>query len=131
MEATTADRYLEERSKHLRYRVADQYATFQSGEGRQLDTDPYADHDRIARDNARVCQGHRVKFLIVGAGHSGLLFAYRLIEAGYRASDLLMVDNAGGFGGTWYWNRYVHFSQSMGTEFEVLTPPPTGTDIPG
>lgn len=107
MVVSTADKYLKERSKHLRSRVANQYATFQSVEGRQLDTDPYADYDRIARENPRVCQGHRTKFLIVGAGHSGLLFAYRLIEAGYRSSDILMIDNAGGFGGTWYWNRYV------------------------
>ncbi|KAH7010471.1 hypothetical protein EDB80DRAFT_750804 [Ilyonectria destructans] len=46
------------------------------------------------------------EILIVGAGHSGLLFAARLIDAGFSPDDILMVDNAGGFGGTWYWNRY-------------------------
>ncbi|KAL5358188.1 hypothetical protein BJX96DRAFT_182749 [Aspergillus floccosus] len=47
------------------------------------------------------------KVLIVGAGHGGLLFAVRLIQTGaFVANDLLLVDKAAGFGGTWYWNRY-------------------------
>jgi cation diffusion facilitator CzcD-associated flavoprotein CzcO len=29
-----------------------------------------------------------------------------LIEAGFNAADIRLVDVAGGFGGTWYWNRY-------------------------
>jgi cation diffusion facilitator CzcD-associated flavoprotein CzcO len=45
--------------------------------------------------------------LILGAGFGGLLFAVRLIQTGaFTADDLLLVDKAGGFGGTWYWNRY-------------------------
>lgn len=127
MVLSTTDKYLEERSKQLRFRTADQYATFQSREGQQLDTDHFADYERIARENPRVRQGQRVKFLIVGAGHSGLLFAYRLIEAGYRSSDILMIDNAGGFGGTWYWNRYVQpWKQTPGP----LSSTSTRADIP-
>ncbi|KAL3483264.1 hypothetical protein BJX62DRAFT_245055 [Aspergillus germanicus] len=50
--------------------------------------------------------GHH-KVLILGAGFGGLLFAVRLIQTGaFTADDLLLVDKAGGFGGTWYWNRY-------------------------
>ncbi|KAL3457936.1 hypothetical protein BJX64DRAFT_280259 [Aspergillus heterothallicus] len=47
------------------------------------------------------------KVLIIGAGYGGLLFAARLLETGaFSPADLLIVDEAAGFGGTWYWNRY-------------------------
>ncbi|KAL4918461.1 FAD/NAD(P)-binding domain-containing protein [Aspergillus aurantiobrunneus] len=50
--------------------------------------------------------GHH-KAIIIGAGFGGLLFAIRLIQTGaFTADDILLVDKAGGFGGTWYWNRY-------------------------
>lgn len=48
----------------------------------------------------------RAKILIVGAGYGGMYFAVSLLEAGFSVDDLLIVDSAGGFGGTWYWNRY-------------------------
>jgi len=31
---------------------------------------------------------------------------FNLIKAGFSANDIVIVDPAGGFGGTWYWNRY-------------------------
>jgi len=46
------------------------------------------------------------KYLIIGAGFGGLLFAVRLLQAGINIEDLWIVDSAGGYGGTWYWNRY-------------------------
>jgi cation diffusion facilitator CzcD-associated flavoprotein CzcO len=42
--------------------------------------------------------------LVIGAGFSGIGMAVRLKEAGF--DDFLLVDDADGFGGTWYWNRY-------------------------
>ncbi|CAK4030295.1 Neopentalenolactone D synthase [Lecanosticta acicola] len=45
-----------------------------------------------------------VDVVIVGAGYGAQLFAVRLIEAGVQS--IRMIDKAGGFGGTWYWNRY-------------------------
>ncbi|KAF2673616.1 monooxygenase [Microthyrium microscopicum] len=54
----------------------------------------------------RTVNGASFKYLIIGAGYGGLLFAVRLIEAGIPVSDIHIVDSAGGFGGTWYWNRY-------------------------
>lgn len=48
----------------------------------------------------------RTRILIVGAGYGGLLFAVRLLQSGFALEDILLVDSAGGFGGTWYWNRY-------------------------
>lgn len=50
--------------------------------------------------------GGHCKVLIIGAGFGGILFAVKLIQAGYSVDDLLIVDPAGGFGGTWYYNRY-------------------------
>lgn len=48
--------------------------------------------------------GHR-KAVIVGAGFGGILFAVQLIKKGFKKEDIVIVDPAGGFGGTWYWNR--------------------------
>src|SRR5690242_11929494 len=74
---------------------------------RALAEDPWADHAAL---NAKppVQDGAKHKFLILGAGYGGLLFAVRLLEAGLARSpdDILLVDAAGGFGGTWWWNRY-------------------------
>lgn len=51
--------------------------------------------------NRPVPNGGHSRFLIVGAGFGGILHAVKLIKAGYSADELLMVDPAGGFGGTW------------------------------
>lgn len=42
--------------------------------------------------------------VIVGAGFSGIGVARMLDRAGI--DDFQLVDDANGFGGTWYWNRY-------------------------
>ncbi len=42
--------------------------------------------------------------LIIGAGFSGIGAAIALRRAGI--DDFAIVDDAGGFGGTWFWNRY-------------------------
>ena len=42
--------------------------------------------------------------LIVGAGFSGIGAAIALRRAGIE--DFAIVDDAAGFGGTWFWNRY-------------------------
>lgn len=58
--------------------------------------------------NRVVPDGGHVKFVVFGAGFGGLLSAIKLLDAGTAASpaDILIVDPAGGYGGTWYWNRY-------------------------
>lgn len=48
-----------------------------------------------------VPDGGHSKFLIVGAGYGGILFAVELIKKGYSLRDIMIVDPAGGFGGTW------------------------------
>jgi len=45
--------------------------------------------------------------LILEAGFGGLLYAVRMIEAGVRPEDIRIVDSAGGFSGTWYYNHYL------------------------
>jgi cation diffusion facilitator CzcD-associated flavoprotein CzcO len=42
--------------------------------------------------------------LIIGAGFSGIGVAIALQRAGIE--DVLIVEQGGDFGGTWYWNRY-------------------------
>lgn len=49
---------------------------------------------------------NHTKIVIIGAGYGGLLFAVRLLQSGILLEDILLVDAANGFGGTWYWNRY-------------------------
>lgn len=69
--------------------------------------DPWADHDALnARDPPALGDGQRVKVVILGGGFGALITAVRLIQAGLAAKDIRFVDSAGGFGGTWYWNRY-------------------------
>ena len=41
--------------------------------------------------------------VIVGAGILGIYQLYRAVEAGYSAR---LLEQGGGVGGTWYWNRY-------------------------
>ena len=45
-----------------------------------------------------------VDVAIIGAGMSGVVVGAKLREAGLRR--IVLIDKAGGIGGTWYWNRY-------------------------
>lgn len=109
MTVTLAEKYEQERRK--RQNVSKGLSQF-------LDKDGSAESSVTLREdpwiptgtpvNEPVPDGGHIKFVIVGAGFSGILAAIKLIQAGAAASpgDLLIVDPAGGFGGTWYWNRY-------------------------
>ncbi|EKG19740.1 hypothetical protein MPH_02962, partial [Macrophomina phaseolina MS6] len=70
-----------------------------------LDKDPFVDYESL-RAKQLLKDNDEIKFLIIGAGHSGLLTAVRLVQAGFAPEDIVLVDKAGGFGGVWYWNRY-------------------------
>ncbi|KAL2135340.1 hypothetical protein VTI74DRAFT_8993 [Chaetomium olivicolor] len=105
-----SQKYSAEAAKRLRPDGLSQFVPLQdsvSERFRSLAEDPWADHAAL---NAKepVKDGAKFKFLILGAGYGGLLFAVRLIEAGLASGpgDILLVDAAGGFGGTWWWNRY-------------------------
>ena len=55
--------------------------------------------------NRVVPNGGHIKYLVIGAGFSGILVAVRLLQQGIPLQEILVVDPAGGYGGTWYWNR--------------------------
>ncbi|KAJ7913509.1 hypothetical protein B0H13DRAFT_2326198 [Mycena leptocephala] len=100
-------RYMEERNKRLRPEGLKQFLKLtDSTEFKYLQDDPWVDHAALNAKTPPVSDGDEIKFLVLGAGYGGLLFAVHLIEAGFNAADIRLVDVAGGFGGTWYWNRY-------------------------
>ncbi|EUC39437.1 hypothetical protein COCMIDRAFT_63297, partial [Bipolaris oryzae ATCC 44560] len=71
----------------------------------ELNRDLWIDYDTI-NTNRPLRNGAKIKFLITGGGHAGLLIAARLIQQGFSSSEIVIVEKGGGFGGTWYWNRY-------------------------
>src|SRR5215469_15927333 len=90
-------KYAQERAKRLRPDGNDQYIQLK-GEFGDLLRDPYvAPADREPRRD-------HVTFTFVGGGFAGLVTGARLKEIGIP--DVRIVEKAGGFGGTWYWNRY-------------------------
>ena len=97
LEAVLA-KYREEREKRLRPDGNDQYRPL-SGDFEAFDRDPYADPS-FTRDAV----ADEVDVAIIGAGIGGLVAAARLVERG--VTSLRVIDKAGDFGGTWYWNRY-------------------------
>ncbi|OHW91857.1 phenylacetone monooxygenase [Colletotrichum incanum] len=100
-------KYQQERQKRLRPEGAGQYADFRDPTiGDKLGNDPWVNKEEVQAHYSPLNDTDSIKFMIVSAGHAGLLHAVRLIEAGFKTEDIVIVDTAGGFGGTWYWNRY-------------------------
>ncbi|EQB44374.1 hypothetical protein CGLO_16900 [Colletotrichum gloeosporioides Cg-14] len=100
-------KYTEEKEKRLRADGNGQYVELEKDERfRKLAEDPWVDHAKLNAQPPNLKDGDEVKVVILGAGFGGLLYAIRFIQAGLRAEDIRLVDVAGGFGGTWYWNRY-------------------------
>jgi hypothetical protein len=66
----------------------------------KLDRDPWVDYDNLAKQPSPLQDGSDIRFLILGAGHCSILFAYHLIAAGFQPSEIVVIDEAGGFGGT-------------------------------
>jgi cation diffusion facilitator CzcD-associated flavoprotein CzcO len=95
--ADLRERYAAERAKRLRPEGNDQYLQL-TGRFEHLLRDPYT--ERAERDPKR----DHVTVAFVGGGFAGLVTAARLKEAG--VADVRIVEKGGGFGGTWYWNRY-------------------------
>jgi cation diffusion facilitator CzcD-associated flavoprotein CzcO len=90
-------KYAQERDKRLRPDGNDQYVRLTGQFGHYL-SDPYA--ERVERE----AKHDHVTVAFVGGGFAGLLTAARLKDAGI--DSVRIVEKAGGFGGTWYWNRY-------------------------
>ena len=89
-------KYAEERDKRLRPDGNDQYLRLTGELAHYLD-DPYTPWTERAP-----MTDHRT-VVCVGGGFAGLVTAARLREAGV---DVRIIEKGGGFGGTWYWNRY-------------------------
>jgi cation diffusion facilitator CzcD-associated flavoprotein CzcO/aminoglycoside phosphotransferase (APT) family kinase protein len=89
-----ARKYREERDKRLRAEGIGQYVRADG----DLVQDPYT--PVVAREPKR----DHVTFTFIGGGFAGLVTGARLREAGVE--DIRIIDKAGDFGGTWYWNRY-------------------------
>ena len=91
-------RYLEERDKRLvpgRAEIRDLTRDEHFASFRTDPFTPFTEREPIEDD---------VDVVIVGGGIAGVLAGARLREAGIE--KIRIVDQAGGIGGTWYWNRY-------------------------
>jgi cyclohexanone monooxygenase len=91
-------RYAAEKARRMRPDGTAQF-TFLEGELEAFDRDPHT--DGIAE---RDPVSEAVDVLVIGAGIGGIQAAVWLQKA--SVSDVRIVDVAGDFGGTWYWNRY-------------------------
>jgi cation diffusion facilitator CzcD-associated flavoprotein CzcO len=92
------EKYLYERDKRLREDGIGQYVEVKAEFSHYID-DPY-----VEPGFTRPPVFDHVDVAIIGGGFGGLLMGARLREAGIET--IRMVESAGDFGGTWYWNRY-------------------------
>jgi cation diffusion facilitator CzcD-associated flavoprotein CzcO len=96
------NKYAEERNKHLKQPGVIQYVDICSKGLETLGKDPWVDYEDPRVKNPPLQDGDHIKYLITGAGINGVIFAGRLVEAGASSNEVVCVDIAGGFGGTWY-----------------------------
>ena len=92
------EKYRIEREKRLRADGIRQYKELK-GDYEEFDRDPYVEpgftRDAVIED---------VDVVIVGGGFGGMIEAANLTKAGII--NFRIIEKAGDFGGTWYWNRY-------------------------
>ena len=91
-------KYAEEREKRLRPDGNEQYREV-TGDLHRYIEDPYIDAP-IVREPVT----QEIDVAIIGGGFGGMLAAARMQKAGI--DDIRIIEKAGDFGGTWYWNRY-------------------------
>jgi cyclohexanone monooxygenase len=91
------EKYRQERAKRVRPDGNGQYIEIKDSYAHYLD-DPYVAWTE------RPTRRDEVLVLVIGGGFAGLITAARLRLAG--VDDFLIIEKGGGFGGTWYWNRY-------------------------
>lgn len=99
-------RYDEERTKRIRDEGDKQYVDISLSKNfKKFGEDPWINPSTV-KDAREMFPDNRCQMFILGAGLGGILYAVRMIQAGFRPEDIRIVDRAGGFGGTWYHNRY-------------------------
>ena len=91
-------RYDAERQQRLRDDGSAQYVAM---DGR---FESYLDDPWVTAPAQRAPVDETTEVLIVGGGFGGMLCAAQLRSVGIE--DLRIIEKAGDFGGTWYWNRY-------------------------
>ena len=91
-------KYIHERDKRVRKEGFGQYKNA-AGQFSHFMEDHY-----VAPGFTRAPLTDEVEVVVIGGGFGGLLAGARLREAGVES--IRVIDKAGDFGGTWYWNRY-------------------------
>ncbi|MGE0824388.1 MAG: flavin-containing monooxygenase [Candidatus Binatia bacterium] len=91
-------KYAEERNRRIRADANNQYQEI-TGKFAHYNDDPYVDPGFT-----RPALQEDLDVVIVGGGFGGLLAAARLQKVG--VTNIRIIEKAGDFGGTWYWNRY-------------------------
>jgi cyclohexanone monooxygenase len=92
------EKYRHERNIRMRPDGIGQYVEVRGDFSHYID-DPYVEpgftRDPLSED---------VEVVVIGGGFGGLMAGAHLREAGVE--DIRIIEKAGDFGGTWYWNRY-------------------------
>ena len=96
--AELRQKYADERTRRLRADGNNQYQEI-TGQHAHYNTDPY-----VEPGFTRPALQEELDAVIIGGGFGGLLAAARLQKAGI--TNIRIIEKAGDFGGTWYWNRY-------------------------
>jgi cyclohexanone monooxygenase len=96
--AALRERYRRERDKRLRPEGERQYVGTADDFSDFYEVDPYSPPIERAPLSADI------DVAILGGGFAGMLAAARIKEAGI--DNIRIIEMAGDFGGTWYWNRY-------------------------
>ncbi|RQR33321.1 NAD(P)/FAD-dependent oxidoreductase [Burkholderia sp. Bp9142] len=91
-------KYTDEREKRTHPQRSAQFTEVNGEFSRYID-DPYVEQPLVREPVERT-----VEAIVVGGGFGGLITAANLLKIGIE--DFLIVEKAGDFGGTWYWNRY-------------------------
>ncbi|KAJ4348852.1 uncharacterized protein N0V89_010231 [Didymosphaeria variabile] len=92
-------KYLEERDIRIARGGGNTQYKFLDGASSKYLKDPWT-----GNDTQREPVVEETEVVIVGAGYGAQLIATELQKVG--VTDFRMIDKAGDFGGTWYWNRY-------------------------
>ncbi|KAF1364117.1 FAD/NAD(P)-binding domain-containing protein [Lizonia empirigonia] len=93
------EKYLAERDKRLAREEGVEQYTLLDGKLTRYLKDPWVEPG-FTRDPVE----EETDVVIVGGGYGAQVVAVRLIQAGVK--NFRIIEKAGDFGGTWYWNRY-------------------------